>query len=357
MAEIRQDPASGRWVIIATERSARPHDFQNRREPPKGGFCPFCEGNEDRTPPEVYAVRPAGSRPNGPGWKVRVVPNKYPALRLDASAAEDASELHHAVAGVGAHEVIIESPQHVITPPEMLTEDYAEVMRTYWVRTRALSEDPRLTYVLVFKNVGDVAGASLQHSHSQLIAVPVTPKRVLEEMARCAEHHAQSGSCLFCHLLEREEREQVRVIRQTGRFVAISPFAARFPFEMWVLPRQHVEHFHDTPQDAAVELAGLMQDVLARLDVALQEPPYNFAVHTSPLGDQAQGCYHWHIEVIPRVTRVAGFEWGSGFYINPMEPERAAEYLRQVPAEQVRARVGAARTTGVDLVGGQPSLP
>jgi len=337
MAEIRRDPVTDRWVIIATERAARPHDFFGGRGERKGGFCPFCEGNEDRTPPEIAAVRRPGSRPDGPGWRVRVVPNKFPALRPDAELEMRGSGLYQAVAGCGAHEVVIESPRHVVSPSEMPPEQFAAVVQMYCDRARALSADRRMAYVLVFKNVGARAGASVEHSHSQIIAVPVMPKRVHEEVRGCQEALAERGRCLFCEIVEQELRNGERVVAETDSFVALAPYASRFPFEMCVMPKYHAAHFFETSGHMVAEMALLLQEALERMEVCLKDPPYNFAIHTAPLSGAGAGDYHWHIELIPRVTRVAGFEWGTGFYINPMEPERAAQYLREVPRENLKS--------------------
>ncbi len=339
MAEIRRDPVTGGWVIIATERAARPHDFFVSRGERKTEFCPFCEGNEDRTPAEIAAVRPLDSPPDTPGWKIRVVPNKFPALRLDQRLRVEGQGLYHTVQGFGAHEVIIESPQHLTSPTQMTRQDFQLVIQTYCDRSRALSADERLSYVLVFKNVGESAGASIEHTHSQIIAVPVMPKRVHEEMRGCEESYADGGRCLFCDILEQELREGVRVVVEDEDFAVLSPFAARFPFEMWILPKRHSTHFFELDGDLVGGLAAVLQEALGRMEVCLRDPPYNYAVHTAPVGSSQADYFHWHIELIPRVTRLAGFEWGTGFHINPMAPERATEYLRDVSEARLREKV------------------
>ncbi len=342
MAEVRRDPVTNGWVIIATERAARPHDFHVSRGERSTEFCPFCEGNEDRTPPEITATRADGTAPDSPGWQVRVVPNKFPALRPDSAFGAERRGLYESVGGFGAHEVIIETPRHFMSPTEMATRDFELVLRMYRQRAHALSADERLSYVLIFKNVGEVAGASIEHTHSQLIAVPVMPKRVHEEMRCCEESYGSHGRCLFCEILEQELQERERVVLETEHFVVLSPFAARFPFEMWVMPKEHSLHFMDLSDVGAADLAGALQEALARLEVCLKDPPYNYAIHTAPVGGAEVRCFHWHIELMPRVTRVAGFEWGTGFYINPMEPERAAEFLRDVPQRKVEEKIGSA---------------
>ncbi len=344
MAELRKDPVSGRWVIIATERAARPHDFYASRGERKEGFCPFCEGNEDRTPPEIMALRRPGTAPDGPGWQIRVVPNKFPALQPNVGSGSHGDGLYHSVDGHGAHEVIIETPRHLTTPTALGPEHLQSVLEIYAQRTKALSEDEAVSYVLVFKNVGERAGASLEHTHSQLIAVPVMPKRVAEETRNCAEFYREHGRCLFCDIVERELSAGDRVVSQNDGFVTITPYASRFPFEMWVLSREHLPHYHELDARGMAALADLLHDALSRLEECLKDPPFNLAIHTAPVGGEEAEYYHWHIEVIPRVTHVAGFEWGTGFYINPMEPESAARFLREVSEEAIRARIRSVET-------------
>lgn len=337
MAELRENPICGKWVIIATERAARPHDFQTSRDEPEGGFCPFCEGNEARTPPEIDAVRPLDTEPNSPGWKVRVVENKFPALRPNGVPTAHGSWHQHRIQGVGAHEVIIETPEHVVSPPDMPTEDFALVFRTYRGRLRALGEDDRLAYVMVFKNVGKRAGASLEHSHSQVVAVPVMPKQVAEEISRCERYYSYRSRCLFCDILEEELEQGERVVMESANFAVLSPFASSFPFEMWVVPKFHSGRFQDVTDQQCAEAAAVLQEAIARLELCLGNPPYNYAVHGAARA--GVDAYHWHIELIPRVTQVAGFEWGTGFYINPMEPEKATRHLREVSQEELSERL------------------
>ena len=329
MPELRRDPVGGRWVIIATERAFRPQDFHIAKRRRKGGFCPFCGGNEEKTPPEIFAYRPDGTRPNGPGWRLRIVPNKYPALRAGGEAEERSWGVYHAMNGVGTHEVIIESPEHVVSPTELPAEAFHEVILAYHERLLELKKDSRLACALVFKNVGETAGASLEHSHSQLICMPVVPKRVGEEMDRCMDYYRAEARCLLCAIVEQYLSDGEHVVINGEKSVAITPHASRFPFEMWVLPKQHISHFEDTPREMLEEFARVTHDALRRLDASLDEPPYNYILHTSPFTVGAVKHYHWHLEVIPRVTRVAGFEWGTGFYINPVVPEHAAKYLRE----------------------------
>jgi len=342
MPELRRDPVAGRWVIIATDRAARPHQFQGQKRVPRGGFCPFCEGNETKTPPEILAYRSPGTHPNTPGWRVRVVPNKYPALRVEGDLHMRGVGVYDTMEGIGAHEVLIESPKHVLSPSELTTEALEEVVRAYRDRMLDLKKDVRLVCAMLFKNVGVEAGASLEHSHSQLICTPVAPKRVQEEMDRCNEFYRFRGRCLLCDIIQQELADGQRVVVDKEGFVVLTPYASRFPFEMWILPRQHTAHFEDITDEMIGGLAGALHEALRRLDASLDDPPYNYNIHTVPFVLGPVPYYHWHIEVIPRVTAIAGFEWGTGFYINPVAPETAAQFLREASWKREPAGVGTA---------------
>ena len=317
-------------MIIAPERAARPTDFPVERRKAAGGFCPFCEGHEKRTPSEIAAFRSAGSAADGPGWSVRVVPNRFPALSKGERLREKGDVLFPAMSGFGCHEVIIESPRHFLSTSEMAPEAVAEVLRMYHLRILALREVAGLAYAMIFKNVGAAAGATLEHCHSQLIATPAVPRIVAAELRGAEEYFQAAGRCVFCALLERERAEGARMIRENEDFAAFAPYASRFPFEVWILPRKHTAFFGEQEIGSLPGLANILCEILAGLDIALDSPAYNYIIHTVPFSGESEACYHWHLEVIPRVTRVAGFEWGSGFHINPVPPERAAEMLRRM---------------------------
>ncbi len=329
MPELRRDPVVGRWVIISTERARRPSDFPTPRWPKKGGPCVFCGGQESSTPDEVWALRPDGGEPNGPGWLVRVVPNKFPALRIEGELERSGEGLFDRMNGVGAHEVVIEAPEHDAVIERLPASHFAEVLRAYCERIRDLAKDPRLEYVMVFKNHGDPAGASLEHTHSQLIATPIVPIMVEEELAGALQHFRIKQRCIWCDIVRQERRDGIRVVREEGGFVALAPFAPRFPFETWILPVAHRSSFEDTPGGEFLSLAGLIAKVLEGMTRHLGDPPYNFMLHSAPLRTPSLDHFHWHLEIIPKLTRVAGFEWGTGFFINPTPPEEAAEYLRR----------------------------
>ncbi|MDZ7267373.1 MAG: galactose-1-phosphate uridylyltransferase [candidate division KSB1 bacterium] len=328
MPELRKDPITNRWVIISTERGKRPGDWLVGPKVRSGGFCPFCPGNEDKTPPEIVALRPNSSAPNTTGWSIRVVPNKFPALQIEGDLNPRGEGLYDLMNGVGAHEVIIETPNHLAELADLSLDHVQDILLTYRARILDLKNDTRFKYILVFKNRGTAAGASLEHSHSQLIATPIIPKRVQEELFGAHQHFELKERCIYCDILRQELHSGKRVVVARADYVAIEPFAPRFPFETWLLPTRHVSHFEATEPELYHGLAVTLQETLQRISSALDDPHYNFILHTFPLQEPASLEYHWHLEIIPKLTRVAGFEWGSGFYINPTPPEIAAQHLR-----------------------------
>jgi UDPglucose--hexose-1-phosphate uridylyltransferase len=328
MPELRKDPITGRWVIIATERGKRPTDFQAEQQVPSDSFCPFCEGNEDKTPPEISALRDGNGQPNTPGWRLRIVPNKFPALQIEGSLDKTGVGLYDRMNGIGAHEVIIETPEHHLTLTDLPLESVRDVLWAYRERLRDLKQDKRFTYGMVFKNVGKTAGASLEHTHSQIIVLPTVPRTVADEMRGGRQFYDYRGRCIFCDIIRQETESRERVVLDDGNFLAFSPYAARFPFETWILPKAHQSHFEAIEGGTAGELAECLRATLLKIEKALNMPAYNYIIHTTPFDLNAVEHYHWHIEIIPRLTKVAGFEWGTGFYINPVPPECSAEFLR-----------------------------
>jgi UDPglucose--hexose-1-phosphate uridylyltransferase len=330
MPELRKDPVTDRWVIIATERARRPTDFIRERVPtqPSGRVCPFCPGNESKTPPEVLAYR-SGSAPNQPGWSLRVIPNKFPVLGIEGELNREGEGLFDKMDGIGAHEVVIEGAEHALSITELSERSIEQVLWAFRDRVLDLKNDRRLRYVLLFKNHGEAAGATLEHTHSQLIALPVVPKRVTEELEVSQRYFDFKERCVFCDLIRQESKAGARVITETDQFVVLSPYAARFPFETWILPRRHHSHFENVEGAQLSNLAWVLKSTLRKLEKVLERPPYNLLIHTAPLQEAAMTHYHWHIEIIPKLTRVAGFEWGTGFYINPTPPEEAAQFLRE----------------------------
>jgi UDPglucose--hexose-1-phosphate uridylyltransferase len=333
MPELRKDPIVGRWIIIATERAKRPVAPKNEPLQEKGAFCPFCEGNEGNTPFEIVAYRDRHTKPNERGWRVRVVPNKFPALQIEGELSKRGEGIYDKMNGIGAHEVIVECPQHEISMANLPEENIREVLWVYRDRLVDLKKDPRLVYGMLFKNVGAAAGASLEHSHSQLIVTPIVPINVWEEMNGALEFFDYRGRCIYCDMIHQELASDTRIVLETGHFVCLTPFASRFPFETWIIPKTHNSHFENIQKIELEELAYALKTILMKLEVALDRPAYNYIVHTAPFDTQPLPHYHWHMEIIPRLTRVAGFEWGTGFYINPVPPEQAASYLRDVEVE------------------------
>jgi UDPglucose--hexose-1-phosphate uridylyltransferase len=337
-SQYRYDILQKRWVIIASERGKRPQDFAVQREEVSHAFCPFCPGHEDKTPAEIAAVRDHGGRPNGPGWKVRVVPNKFPALRVEGTPEREADGIYDRMNGLGAHEVVIETPGHRSHIAEREVHEIAQMLRVYRDRLTDLMRDQRLKYILIFKNHGMAAGASLSHPHSQIIATTVTPRTVALELSSCREHHHIKERCLICDIIKQELSARDRLVSIDDRYVAFCPYAARFPFEIFIAPRFHQHDYCRASDDDLRGLAAVLRDVLGRYREALDDPPYNFILHSSPNAnvhprrahywDTIEVDFHWHLELFPRLTKVAGFEWGSGFYINPTPPEDAARYLR-----------------------------
>jgi UDPglucose--hexose-1-phosphate uridylyltransferase len=320
MPEIRKDPVFGRWVIIASERGLRPNEFRAGQE--AGYACPFCAGHEELTPPEIYSLPgPAG------GWRLRVVRNKYPALEAGGSVENRRSGIYDKMDGMGFHEVVIETPEHGRLLEQMPEEAVADVVRTFALRVKEIKKDARIKYVMIFKNHGRNAGASLLHPHSQIIAMPMAPLRVMQEIDGAADYHRERGTCVFCDIVREESEFKKRVVGENADFLAVAPYASRFSFETWILPKKHASHFEDLPEAQAASLAQVLKTTLAKLNASLPDLSYNMIVHTMPVQEPSAEHYHWHIEIMPKLTHVAGFEWGTGFYINTVSPEDAAEIL------------------------------
>ncbi len=340
MPELRKDPIIGRWVIVATDRAKRPDQFSGQQQGPVEKPCPFCEGSESHTPTEIYAVRPRNTAANAPGWELRVVPSIAPFLRIEGELERRGKGLYDLMNGIGAHEIIIETNQHIANMADLSEEQITKVITCYIDRMNDLEKDGRFKYVLVFKNYGWTAGGGrIRHSRSQLIATPVNLKRVKEELAGARFYYNYHERCVFCDLIHQELASKDRLIIDIDGFIAITPFAARFPFEVWILPKKHSCDFINLGVGERLDLARTLKKVLAKLKKGLNDPPYNYILHTAPFRRQKVGYwksidydYHWHIEIIPRLTRVAGFEWGTGFYICPLLPEDAAKFLRDIEA-------------------------
>jgi UDPglucose--hexose-1-phosphate uridylyltransferase len=280
------------------------------------------------TPRELLVYGRNGSAPDTRGWTLRVVPNQFPVLRVEGGLDRRGEGLFDKMNGIGAHEVIIESPRHEDTLASMDERAVEQVLSAAAARVQDLKRDRRFRYVIIFKNHGAAAGASLEHSHTQLIALPIVPREVRDEVDGSRLHFQTKERCVFCDILQQEATDGRRLIAENADVVALAPYAPRFPFETWILPKRHQALFEDAPRHEYVSLARLLGDILRRMNKALQFPPYNLLIHSAPVAEAAGEYYHWHVEIIPKLTKVAGFEWATGFYLNPTSPEEAAQVLR-----------------------------
>jgi UDPglucose--hexose-1-phosphate uridylyltransferase len=329
MPDFRKDPFVNRWVIIATERAKRPQQNIALAKPDLAGPCPFCSGNEAMTPPEILAYRDSKSQPNQPGWTVRVVPNMYPALIPDGDQNLRMQGLYESMNARGVHEVIIEFQEHATHVAELSEKQFKDVVRAYQHRMIALRGDNRWRHVLIYKNEGAQAGATFEHLHSQLVALPMVPRQVSEELEVAKEFYEQNRRCLYCTILDAEILNGGRIVTANQHFVALCPYAPRFPFETWILPRDHDASFDRASELQRSEFALMLRETLMRLDRCLTQPPFNYVLHSGPFDAAEEHYYHWHLEIMPRLTGVAGFEWGSGFFINTAAPEHTAQALRE----------------------------
>lgn len=336
MPELRQDPATKEWIIIATERAKRPCDFQREAVkkvlPTYDDSCPFCPGREAETPPEVLAYREAKGA-NVPGWTVRVIPNKFSVLVPEGSTERRTKgDLLRVMDGVGYHEVIVETPIHNHFIPHMEEGEVERILQAYRDRYVALRQDRRVKLILIFKNHGEAAGTSLEHPHSQLVATPIVPASIRHRYDVAIQYYDATGRCLDCDIVEAERKADERVVLETEDFLVFHPFASQSPFETWIAPKQHRPSFGQITLEECRALAVVLKTTLARLAKALNDPDYNFVMHTAPIGDEDEEYYLWHIQILPRLTTMAGFEIGSGMRINIAKPEETARFLRQQPS-------------------------
>lgn len=336
MSQLRKDVFTGRWAIIEQTDVLRPSDFRFTRFTRETTLCPFCEGHEASTPPEIYALRSNGSSQNIPGWSVRVVPNSRLRLKIEGDLGRRAEGFHDLMNGIGADEIIAETPRHDRSLHELEVHEIADVLRTFIARILDLENDKRIRYVLIFKNHGVEAGArTVTHSISQLMALPVTPRVIKSKLTAAREYYALKERCIYCDVLRQELGERKRVIVENDDFVALAPFASRSPFEVCLLPKFHSSAFCVTTTSQLELLASILRDVLQRIDKTLGGPPYNLSLHNRPFLRPRNGYwktieedYHWHIEILPAVIGLTGFERASWFFYNPVPPELAVKCLR-----------------------------
>lgn len=332
MSELRKDPLIPRWVVMAPERAQRPIEVQDKQRLSAPQFDPFGEGNECATTSEVLAYRDPDSKPNGPGWRVRVVPNKFPALRESSAATAEQHDLYQSMPAIGVHEVIIEGPRDEANLSHLSDENIREVLMAYRDRFLALKRNPRLAHAIIFKNQGALAGASVHHSHSQLIATPFVPTAIQDELSGAEEYFQRHSRCPFEEIVQQERTTGSRMVAETANFMVFCPYASRFAYETCLLPKNPGSHFENIQDSALGELATLLKLVLRTLEDRLGDPPLNYVLHSAPLQAPESPCYRWHFEIFPRLSRVAGYEWGSACYINEVLPEQAATVLRAAVA-------------------------
>ncbi len=333
MSEVRRDIVTDTWVIIDTENETIPRIHAHTQT--EADDCPFCEGQENRTPNEIFAIRD-GTPPDKPGWKVRVIPNIRPILRVEGELKNVGVGVYDMVNGVGANEVIVEAPTHTVNFSELSHEQIGLVLKTYRQRIEDLHKDKRLRYILIFKNHGRAAGAStITHTHSDLIALPATPVRIKQKLNGAREYYEYKERCLFCDIIQQEIEMADRLIFQSGKFVVIAPYASRFPFEILVMPKRHSFSYKLIDNDEISDLAGVLKKIIKIMYTSFEDPPYNMILNDSPnllpkknYWMTIKQDYHWHIEITPRIYRRTGFELGTGFYINRIAPEKAAHSLR-----------------------------
>ena len=335
MPELRQNLISRDWVIIATERAKRPEEFVKRKEqkplPEYNDTCPFCPGKEDKTPPETFLIpaSPAGGGDKKP-WQVRVVYNKFAALACAGEKTRNINGICRSMNGVGIHEVIIEHPKHNALTALMTESEVANIIRTYKNRYLAVQQDKRIESITIFKNHGASAGTSLEHPHSQLIATPIVPPQVRQRVTEAVNYFDDTGRCVFCHTLQEELKAKERLVVETENFVAFIPYAALSPFHTWIFPRRHMASFAQINEAEITDLAGNLKNVLSRFYYGLNNPDFNYTVRSIPLDNRESDYFHWYISLIPRVSQTAGFELGSGMFINVALPEESAGFLRKV---------------------------
>ncbi|GAB4389716.1 MAG: galactose-1-phosphate uridylyltransferase [Thermodesulfovibrionales bacterium] len=330
MPELRQDPFTHDWVIFSRERGRRPDEYERRAPasvlPERSEYCPFCPGNEHMTPGEVAAYDDGGS------WRIRVVPNKFAALRPEGDTVRQGSGFFRQMAGYGRHEVVIESPAHNRMIPHRSVGEVEDVLRVYRDRYHEFKKDPEVKVVIIFKNHGKGAGTSLLHPHSQMVAAPVVPPYIRRKFEVATMHFDNMGRCLYCDVLEEELRDGRRIVLKDEHLVALHPYASHYAYETWIMPTRHRSSFGDIAEAEISALAVMLKTVLTKLYRGLGNPDYNLVVHTSPVDDEHKSYYSWHIQIVPRLSQMAGFELGSGININSSLPEETAEFMRRVPA-------------------------
>jgi UDPglucose--hexose-1-phosphate uridylyltransferase len=326
MPELRLNLITREWVIISTERAKRPTDYikptPRRANPPYLDNCPFCPGNEYKTPEEFYRVSLDGT------WKIRVISNKYPAVAKEGDRTRSIDGTRRMVTGVGIHEVIIENPLHNTTPALMEQSEIEEIIRVYRERFVEAHLDERVEHVIIFKNHGLGAGTSIEHPHSQLIAVPVIPVQHRDRVQSAMHYFDDTGECLVCDTLKMEKNDGRRVVIETEHFLTFVPYAALSPFHIWIFPKRHSAAFSDILEEEITDISAHLKGILTKFYYGLEDPDYNLVIRSSRPQDVGNEYSHWYLSIVPRMSRAAGFELGSGMFINSALPEGSAEFLR-----------------------------
>ena len=333
MYELRKDILLGRWVEVLSESKAPSDYILSSPHKEEDSNCPLCPGREHEAPPEITSIR----KSNTAEWLVRALPSFRPMFQIEGDLGRKGVGIYDKMNNIGANEILIESPEHNVRPEDMGLEQMIRVVTLYRNRLADLEKDSRLRYILIYKDSGTDAGEIFSHPLSYLMATPVIPKTVKDELDNAKQYFNYKERCIFCDIINEELREGERIILETRNFIAFCPYAAQFPFESWIIPKRHCCAFHEITHDEIEDMGLILMSVLKKLRKIFHEPPFNYFIHTAPnmiprrdhwhtLGED----FHWHLEILPRLIKTSGFEWGSGFYILPTSPENAAKYLREV---------------------------
>jgi len=329
MPELRQNIATKEWVIISTERAKRPEDFKTTKEkkeiPSWSEKCPFCPGNEKMAPLATFELKDEKGN-----WKTRCIPNKFPAVSMEGSLERTVDGIIRKMSGVGIHEVIIETPIHNTNLALLSEHEVGGIIYTYRNRYLTASKDERIKIIILFKNHGIAAGTSIEHPHSQLIAVPIVPHNIRFRNEEALRYYDETGECVFCKMLNDELKFKERIVLETGSFVCFVPYAGLSPFHMWIIPRKHNASFGNITDSEISDLAKNLKIILSKMYYGLNNPDYNLVFRSAAVGDENEDYFHWYIAIVPRLIKQAGFELGSGIYVNPTYPEENAKFLREI---------------------------
>jgi len=326
--ELRRNPTDGRWVIVSADRGKRPSDLKSAAVQSQKESCPFCPGNENKTPSEIFAAGDTARAPNTPEWRERIFYSLNPVVSLEEELDRQGEGMFDMMSGFGVHEVIVNTPLHEESIATMPLEQLNELILLWKSRLHKLRANPNLKFAMVFGNRGEKAGATIEHSHSQIIATPAVPYRVAIEITTGYDYFISREKCVFCDIFENEIGGE-RCLWENGNFIVICPYAPRFPYELWIIPKRHSSHFDETEDSDLAGLASAFQSAVKALNKTLNDPPYSFVLHSAPFIEKRMVHYHWHFEIMPRLSNVAGFEWGTGFYINSVPPEVACSTLKE----------------------------